>query len=229
MTPDWPEWALLHSGARFTDWLAAAAEPDWSAATGHRFTHELAAGTLDPEVMRRYLVQDYTFIDAFVGLLGAAVHAAPSLADRIPLGRFLGMIVSDENTYFLRAFDALGVAEAARTSPPLRPPTAGFQALMREAAGSGRYAEALTVLVVAEWSYLSWASAVANAAPPQFWFREWIELHANPYFAGFVDWLRGQLDREGGALDADGRSRIRDLFCRAAALERAFFDEAYRA
>ncbi|MCC7425620.1 MAG: TenA family protein [Alphaproteobacteria bacterium] len=227
--PDWPDWSHARPGARFTDWLRENAEPDWTAATTHRFTRELAAGTLDPDVMRRYLVQDYSFIDAFVRLLGAAVHAAPALADRIPMGRFLGMIVSDENTYFVRAMDALGIAEAERTRPALRPPTRAFQSLMTEAAGSGRYAEMLAVLVVAEWSYLAWASAVQHADPPQFWSREWIALHANPYFAGFVGWLRGQLDREGPALDAAARGRVLAHFRAAAALERAFFDETYKA
>lgn len=214
-------------GARFTDWLRAQAEPDWTAATTHRFTRELIAGTVAEPAMVRYLIQDYAFIDRFVALLGAAIHTAPALPNRLPLARFLGMIASDENTYFVRSFDALGVREELRRAPPLSDAARGFQALMAEAAASGRYADALAVLVVAEWSYLSWALPAKDATPPQFWCREWIELHANPYFEGFVDWLRGELDREGPALDEAGRARVLDLFRRAVALERAFFDSAY--
>ena len=48
-----------------------------------------------------------------------AIVKAPSLADRIPLGRFLGAVSSDENTYFHRAFDALNVPKVDRTRATL--------------------------------------------------------------------------------------------------------------
>lgn len=213
---------------RPTERLRAAAEPDWSAAVTHRFVRELAAGTLDRAVMRRYLVQDYQFLDAFVALLGAAIHAAPALPQRLPLGRFLGMVASEENTYFQRSFDALGVPEAERSAPALAAPTAGFQALMREAAASGRYGAMVAVLTVAEWVYLCWAAPLAGRDPGWFVFREWIELHSGPGFEAWVGFLRDELDRAHAAADAAGRAEIAALFRRAVALERAFFDAAYQ-
>lgn len=213
---------------RPSDLLRQAAEPDWTAAVTHRFVRELGAGTLDRTVMRRYLVQDYQFLDAFVALLGASIHAAPSLPQRIPLGRFLGMVVSDENTYFQRSFDALEVPAAERCAPALAAPTAGFQALMREAAASGRYGAMLAVLTVAEWVYLSWAAPLAGRDPGWFVFREWIELHSGPGFEAWVGFLRDELDAAHEAADAAGRTEIAALFRRAVALERAFFDAAYR-
>jgi thiaminase/transcriptional activator TenA len=213
---------------RPTERLRAAAEPDWTAAVTHRFVGELAAGTLDRTVMRRYLVQDYQFLDAFVALLGAAIHAAPALPQRLPLGRFLGMVASEENTYFQRSFDALGVPEAERSAPALAAPTAGFQALMREAAASGRYGAMVAVLTVAEWVYLCWAAPLAGRDPGWFVFREWIELHSGPGFEAWVGFLRDELDRAHAAADGAGRAEIAALFRRAVALERAFFDAAYQ-
>src|SRR5512147_1612894 len=98
-------WAASRADTRFTEWLREQAEPTWSEATGHRFTRELADGSLADAVMRRYLVQDYAFLDMFVRLVASAIVKAASLADRIPLGRFVGAVSSDENTYFHRAFD----------------------------------------------------------------------------------------------------------------------------
>jgi thiaminase (transcriptional activator TenA) len=43
------------------------------------------------------------------------------------------MVSGEENTYFLRAFEALGVTEVRRTADPDTRPTAG----MREAAETG--------------------------------------------------------------------------------------------
>jgi thiaminase/transcriptional activator TenA len=225
---DWPAYAAAHPGARPTDWLRDAAEPDWSAATGHAFTRACNEGRVPEPVMRRYLVQDYQFIGAFTALLGRAIHTAPDLPARLPLGRFMGLLCSAENTYFIRSFDALGVPEPLRRDPPLSVAAQGFRALMIEAAESPRHADQLAVLAVAEWVYLSWALPARDTRPAEpFWCAEWVDLHASPYFEGFVEGLRAALDREVLALDEAGRARVLALFRRATALERAFFDSAY--
>ena len=108
--------------------------------------------------MARYLIQDHRFLDSFLILLGAALASADTFEARLRFGRFIGMVSSGENSYFLRAFEALGVTEDRRTADPDAQPTIGFKAIMREAADTRSYAAALSVLLVAEWLYLDWAS-----------------------------------------------------------------------
>ena len=105
--------------------------------------------------------------------------------------------------------------------------TAGFKALMRDAAASGSYARMLAVLTVAEWSYLAWADRVKDRRPADFWHAEWIDLHTGAYFESVVGWLRGQLDTVGPALPAAERDQVACDFARAVALEKAFFDHAW--
>lgn len=208
---------------RFTETLRLASEPAWSQAVRHRFVAEITGGTIQDRVMARYLIQDHRFLDSFLTLLGAALASADSFEARLRFGRFIGMVCGEENTYFLRAFAALGVTEAQRAERPDTKPTAGFKAIMREAAATRSYAAALSVLVVAEWLYLDWASQAQPPLPPNFVHAEWITLHDNPDFRDFVAFLRAELDRVGP--DAAGTSR--DFFQRAVALERAFFDAAF--
>lgn len=208
---------------RFTESLRASTEPTWSQAVGHRFVTELFDGSIADDVMTSYLVQDHRFIDAFLTLLGAAIATADSFDARLRLAQFAGMISSDENTYFLRAFEALGIDAQARAAIPDTAPTAGFKAIMREAAGTRSYAAALAVLNVAEWLYLDWAMRAPQPLPENFVHAEWITLHDNPFFREFVDFLRAELDRVGPAEEA----LARDFFQRAVQLELAFFDAAY--
>jgi thiaminase/transcriptional activator TenA len=227
MTTSYRAWAADRDEARFTDWLRAGAEPTWSRAVDHRFTRELAAGNLADDVMRGYLVQDYVFLDSFVRLVASAVVKAPSLADRLPLGRFLGVVTSEENTYFQRAFGALGVGAGERSGPTLRPPTRGFLDVMADAVAAEDYATTITPLVVFEWLYLAWASTVSDRLPDGFVHREWITIHANPAFAAFVEWLRGQLDRHGPTLPDAQQDRLAGVFRHTVELELQFFDDAY--
>lgn len=213
---------------RFTDWLRARAESDWTAAVDHRFTHEVATGEIADAVFRRYLVQDYAFVGDLVGLLGHAVGEAPDPATRSRLVDFLAVLTDDEDDYFRRSFDALEVPESARASPDLVSPTAAFVDLLGRAARVGGYAETLAVVVPAEWVYRSWATrAATEGGPERFYLREWIELHANEGFCETVAWLREELDAVGPRLSPRREARVADLFCRTATLERAFFDAAY--
>jgi thiaminase (transcriptional activator TenA) len=67
------------------------------------------------------------------------------------------------------------------------------------------------------------ASRARQPLPDNFVHAEWITLHDNPDFRGFVDFLRTELDRVGPA-QAD---LCRDFFRRAVALELSFFEAAY--
>lgn len=207
----------------FTDILREAAEPTWSDAVQHRFVQDLCAGTVPDAVMGAYLVQDSRFLDAFLGLLGGAMVSADTAAARLRFGRFAGMVASEENSYFNRSFIALGLDLAAREAMPNTAPTAGFKAIMHEAAALLTYPAILAVLNVAEGLYLDWASRAPRPLPGHFIHSEWITLHDNPDFRSFVGFLRTELDRV-GPTRAD---QARDFFLRAVALERDFFDAVY--
>jgi thiaminase/transcriptional activator TenA len=208
---------------RFTGTLRAASEPGWSHAVEHRFVKELFAGAVPDAVMARYLIQDHRFLDNFLILLGAALAGADTFEARLRFGRFIGMASSEENTYFLRAFEALGVTEERRAAEPDTQATAGFKAIMREAAETRNYAATLSVLVVTEWLYLDWATRAPRPLPQNFVRAEWITLHDNPTLGGFVDFLRAELDRIGPAHP----DLCRNFFDRTVALELAFFEAAY--
>lgn len=212
---------------RATDRLRSEFSTDWEAATDHVFCKELANGTLPIGKMKWYLAQDYKFIDRFVRLLATAIAHAPTLADSIPAAQFLALITGTENTYFLRSFDALDMAQEEQASPTA-PSTAAFQHLMHEAQLSGRYEQMLAVLVVAEWSYLTWANRYLDYSPDlPFWFSEWIDLHSGDNFESVVEYLRNQLDLVWDGLTDQQMNDATDMFAKAVKCERDFFDACY--
>lgn len=207
-----------------TEHLRSLDADDWQAATTHAFTNALGDGTLDPDKMAGYLQQDYLFVEAFVRLLASAVAHAPTLSDAVPGAQFLGLICGPENSYFLRALEALGVCEAHEAASE----THAFQSPMDDARHSGRYEIMLAVLVVAEWSYLEWPTPLVDRADAlPFWLGEWITLHSGDGFAGVVAYLRGQLDAVWQTLDAPARADVAAVFTKVVALERGFFDAAW--
>eukprot|EP00978_Attheya_sp_CCMP212_P047876 scaffold442861_cov59-Attheya_sp.AAC.1 len=108
----------MSTPTRFTDELKAAAGEQWDRVIQHKFTKELASGTIDREVMKRYLIQDHRFLDAFIILLASIIAHARSLEDRIPGCQFLALITGKENTYFERCFEKLSISAEDRTAIP---------------------------------------------------------------------------------------------------------------
>ena len=222
--------SALNPSQGFAEQLRQSCIADWNACVQHRFVHEIFDGSLSDAVLRKYLVQDYQFINRFVALLGAAIASADVFAPRVTLSQFAGMVTSDENTYFLRSFDMLGVPEEQRLTLELTVPTKAFQQLMHEAAQSLNYANCMAVLAVAEGIYLDWADQDAKKQlpmPERFEHAEWIVLHANDFFRGFVGWLRSELDRIGLTLNEAQKAEAARYFQRAVKLERQFFDHVY--
>lgn len=208
----------------FSEILKQASEPLWSQAVEHSFVKELCAGTISDASMASYLVQDHRFLDSFLTLLGGAIATADTFEARLRFGRFAGMVSGEENTYFLRAFEALNVSEEERANIPDTQPTIGFKAIMREAAANRSYAAILSVLNVAEGLYLDWASRAPLPFPGNFVHAEWITLHDNPDFREFVKFLQSELDRIG----PEQSEICRDFFLRAVRLELEFFEVNYR-
>ena len=208
---------------RFSEELRQASEPYWTEAVSHRYVRELTTGIIADSVMTRYLIQDHRFIENFLILLGAALSTADKFASRVVLGRFIGMISSDENDYFLRSFKALGVTDEERFGRPDGAPTKALNQMMLEAAKSGHYAAVISVLAVAEGIYLDWGLSAPKPYPDNFVHAEWITLHNNDYFKGFVGFLRSELDRVG----PEKADLCRDYFMRTVKVEKEFFDDAY--
>jgi thiaminase/transcriptional activator TenA len=207
--------------------LRQATAATWRAAVEHRFVDDIWRGAIPTPVLTTYLVQDHQFLDAFVALMGATVAAADRAEPRIVHARQLGLVAGPENDFFARALDALDVPAADRAAPALLAPTVGFLDLLHGARRSADYAHCLTVLLVAEWLYLDWASRPGAQAPDEPIQREWIELHSGPAFERWVAFLRAEFDRVAAGLDASARARVAAEFTRTVELELAFFDAAY--
>jgi thiaminase/transcriptional activator TenA len=254
---------------RYTDELRIKAGKQWDRVINHRFTKELATaggsggGRIATKnetnhfkncIMKKYLIQDHRFLDSFVILLASIITKLSCLNDRIAGCQFLGVITGSENTYFERSFATLGITKEERSEEitPNSKTTTKFCSLMKDVALSGNLEEMLAVIVVCEWSYLSWADILLNEDfhienckinRDDFLTYEWIQLHSGFEFENVVQYLRELLDREGTKLKAEvlengnkstlgASSQIRldaceKRFLQTIQLEEDFFDHLY--
>lgn len=210
-----------HPQLPLSEQLKGFAQADWELAVSHPFTQALGDDRLDDATYVRYLVQDYAFIETLVNLVARTIANAPTMPPKTVLAGFLAALTSDENTYFLRSFEALGLGETDYLNPQLHPVSQAIIDTMQ--ASEQSYEEAIICLCVAEWSYLSWSQTQAEKPRgSRFYLQEWIDIHVLPEFEQFVAWLRGQVDSFAGQDDARLK-QLAELFKRMCVLEHQFF------
>ncbi|MTH97857.1 TenA family protein [Roseibium sp. RKSG952] len=227
-TGSFKDYQAHNPDARFTNWLAAKGEPYWTQATSHPFTQAIGDGTMPSEAYTRYLIEDYTFVTDLASTLGFLVAKAPGMRSKAKLSGFLALLTSEENDYFLRSFEALGVPAGTYEAAAQGPVTRAFSDVLLSASGEGSYADGLVCLLCAEWCYLSWGQReAAKPRPDQFYLAEWIDLHAVSGFETFVNWIRSEMDGIGPELSGPEQETLASLFRRMSRLETAFFEYAW--
>jgi thiaminase/transcriptional activator TenA len=216
------------TGLRFSDWLRDQAEPAWTRAVEHRFTHEIADDALDESVFKRYLTNEYSFVVTAATLLGYAIAKAPSMDEKARLAEGLRGLTTEQRAFFMRAFEALGIPEVIWSAPIEDPAVLAFRDTTIRAAAHGGYEEALATMLAAEWMYATWSQRAHRRHPRHPYYAEWIALHVTPEFEGHADWLRDRLDHYGPLLAPYRQAEVVYIFRRTLELEVAFHDAAYR-
>ena len=201
-------------------------QKNWQEAVNHRFVQEIFEGTIEDEVLTKYLIQDYHFFDAFLSMLGACVAYADTLESKLRFAKQLVFLEADEDGYFQKAFKELGVTEKEYLEVTLHPVTKEFQQLMYSAVDSTDYAQLLVMLVIAEGLYLDWGSKELPF-PEKYVHLEWIHLHRGEFFKAWVQFLVDELNRV--CKDKGTVSVLQERWNHAVALELAFFEIGYEA
>ncbi|OKL43912.1 TenA family protein [Pseudovibrio exalbescens] len=212
------------ANASFSDWLVLSAGASWLNAINHPFTQAVGDDTISDADYARYLLEDYSFIKDLASSLGYLVAKAPTMEAKGVLAAFLAQLTSSENDYFIRSFAALGIDEQTYQGAGQGEVTRATAATLLSAAGKAKYEDGLACLLCAEWVYREWCTREARKPRPErFYLAEWIELHDNPAFLRFVDWLRAEVDRVGAILPEWRQREVRERFVRMCELEAAFF------
>jgi thiaminase (transcriptional activator TenA) len=211
----------------FSEQMRLAAGGTWSAAIGHRFFREVASDAIVDRVFERYLRVEYGFVDCAAVVLGYAVAKAPSFGERRRLALGLHGLVTDQEDFFVAAFERLGTPTASRKGLPLNQQSGSLHELFLNTAKNEGYEEILACILAAEWMYLTWCSTAHRTPSSRDYIRDWVALHAGGAFADHVAWVRCEIDGRAPALPPGRQARLQSLFADVLLAEMSFHDAAY--
>jgi thiaminase/transcriptional activator TenA len=219
----------MNDRSSFSERMRAHSRGTWNAVLGHRFFSEVARDAIDDRIFARYLRIEYGFVDTAAVALGYAVAKAPSFQERRRLGLGLHGLVTDQEKFFIDAFERMGARGNERTGLPPQGLALPLHALFLNVAETEGYEEILACVLAAEWMYLTWCSTANQSPSSRGYIQDWVALHAGGAFADHVAWVRSEIDIRGPALADSRQARVSALFEQALEAEIAFHDAAYAA
>lgn len=205
----------------FTDQQLDRLAPLWDEMLSHPFLIQTRDGEIPDQVFATWMQQDYLFVEAAIPFMAALMPKGPK-EHWEPLGGVIQALQKE-----LRLFEERGqeVGVDLRAAPPSFTCHAYIQFLMATAYQRS-YAEAYTVLYAAEKAYHdSWKVVQAGLDPESPW-QPFVENWAGDEFAGYVDYLEGELNALAGKAGPTELEGMAELFETTTRYEIAFWEMA---
>ena len=196
-------------------------KPLWDGMLQHRFLIETRDGRISDQRFAIWMRQDYLFVEAAIPFIAALIPRAP-VRHWEALSGVIAALFKELKLFEERAA-VVGVN--LRGAAPSFTNHAYIQFLMASAY-RGSYAEAYTVLYVAEKAYHdSWRVVQAGISPTSKWL-PFVENWAGEPFAQYVMYLETELDLLASEAGAAERARMAEYFELTTRYEIAFWEMA---
>ena len=192
------------------------------------FNTELAAGSLEPDRFRVYIVQDALYLGRFARVLAIAAAKAPDSDAMQSFAQSALSAVAVEQALHGRYLGEFGIDPAGIGDAETSPDCLAYTSYLLAAA----YHEPWEVLVAALLPcfriYWDVGCTIAQKAAPDNPYRAWIDTYADERFGKAVETAVALGDRAATAVTAATRAAMLAAFVRACQYEWLFWDGAYQ-
>jgi thiaminase (transcriptional activator TenA) len=213
----------------FTDELYEAARGVWDRQLAHPFVRGIAEGTLEVEVFKRWVLQDYLYLKEFARVFAWAAAKADRLESMSWYAAVLNLTLNTEMELHRQYAARFGLTPADLEREEVWPTTRAYTDFLVRTAADGDMAELVAALLPCAWGYVHIAQEMVKGPPPQDQrYADWIAQYASPEFAEAAAWLRGEMNRLAEGATAQKRERLKELFVLSSRYEWQFWEMCWR-
>lgn len=192
------------------------------------FNTELAAGTLDEERFRHYMIQDALYLIAFGRCLSIAAAKAETPDEIVQFATGAQSAVIVERSLHKDFMEQFKVTPDVFASTPLSPAAHHYTSYLLSTAWSAPYPVVLASLLPCFWIYAEIGRDIVGRAAPNNRYQSWIDTYAGEEFHAAVRAVIATIDRVAASASEETRNEMHKAYTRAAQLEWMFWDSAYR-
>ncbi len=208
-----------------TERLYEAARPIWDAQLEHPFVRGLGDGSLAEERFRRWVLQDYRYLQEFARVFAWAVAKAPRLDSMSWYASVLDLTLNTEMELHRTYAARFGISAEDLETEPMWPTTRAYTDFLVRTAADGGMPRLLAALLPCAWGYSYIGKALAREeAPEDQRYADWIALYASEEFADAASRLRDEMDREAAHVAPEEEARLQEIFVISSQYEWLFWE-----
>ena len=199
---DFSKFCSENTDGNFVEWLRQRNSTSWEAMIYHRFTQDVEQNTIPKHVFKKYLQLEHNFVRSAITIFAYALAKATVVDDQNRLIAILSALGNEQDDYFQKTFLSMGVGEKEQIEFKIE----GKAKLLGDGAvkiaQAGSFLEILTIMLAAEWMYLTWCERASsgNMTGP---VKQWVELHLTTDFRKQVSWLQKRTNELGTEAPSD--------------------------
>lgn len=210
----------------FCDHLYDEVESIWQAQLDHPFVVGIADGSLDPEVFKNWVRQDYRYLEEFSRVFAWGAAKANDLGEMQFFAGALDLTLNTEMELHRSYAERFGLEAEDLESTEMWPTTRAYTDFLVRVAADGALDELLAGLLPCAWGY-AWLGRKLEenyATPEDDRYAQWIATYTDDEFQGASDHLKQLMDRHAERADAERRGRLTDLFVTSSRYEWRFWE-----
>ena len=212
-----------------TEELYALAEPFWERQLRHPFVVGIGKGNLEESLFKRWVLQDYRYLEDYARLFAWAAAKAEGLESMAWYAAVLDLTLNTEMELHRQYAARFHLTRADLEEEPMWPTTRAYTDFLVRTAADGDMMDLLAALLPCTWGYVYLARNLADSGLPlEGRYSDWIRQYASEEFAEALDWLRKELDRLSEEISSTKRERLREIFLTSVLYEGRFWDMCWK-
>ena len=192
------------------------------------FNRELAAGTLDENRFRHYIIQDAHYLEGFARALALAAAKAENADQIVQFAEAAKTAIIVERALHADYFAKFGVTPSDFAAAQPTPACDHYVAYLLRIAALEPFPVVLAALLPCFWIYLEVGKNIHACAVAPNPYQAWIDTYAGAEFAAAVHAVIATTDDAAARASRDTLAAMHAAFTRATQLEWMFWDSAYR-
>lgn len=192
------------------------------------FNMALAAGTLEADRFRHYIIQDAHYLTAFARALAIAAAKADDANGIVQFAEAARVAIVVERSLHADYFVRFGVSQEAFAAAGLSPACHHYVSFLLATAHAEPYPVVLAAVLPCFWVYAEVGQDIHRRTVAANPYQAWIDTYAGEDFAAAVTAVIETTDRAAGRAAPDTLEAMHAAFTRAMQLEWMFWDSAWR-
>jgi len=208
--------------------LRKNADMIWEANYHHPFVQGIGDGSLDVEIFKHYLRQDYVYLIGFSRFFGLATAKGENLAQMQTLSKILETTLNIEMDLHRQICADFGITPEELKATRPAPNCLAYTSYLLASAHQGDAVDILAALLPCSWGYVEIANHLKKKGlPEEKHYRQWIETYSSKEFWDLNEWLKSEFDRLAKIVSGDKARRLQEIFDFSSLWEYMFWEMAY--